>query len=271
VSQPIYFNGKEYANREAMPPEVQVAFDQYAADAEREVLDALDEAEGPAAGATAPAWGGARPAGAVPVPMAFDGVTSLGPASAVYGHAGGNWPSLGPARVKVLVIYQDGFAFDAGRKGIATWRWDEIASIVTNSTMNGGARSAVWTSYNFTLLKTNGEQIVLDNNLPNVQGAVQTIKQGMVAVLKPRLADAYALGQTITFGAVSVQKQNGLQLDGKWLAWDAIMDVKVERGRLMLTMRDGQQHQARASAIPNIELMAGLIGLNFYEPALAYF
>ncbi len=73
---------------------------------------------------------------------------------------------------------------------------------------------------------------------------------------------------------MTIQRQSGLQLEGMasaTYAWDAIQDIRVERGRFKVTLRDGKQHEAHASAIPNIELLCRLIGLEFLSPELAYF
>jgi hypothetical protein len=75
----------------------------------------------------------------------------------------------------------------------------------------------------------------------------------------------------MTFGPVTIHKQNGLQLDGKLYPWDTILDLKVESGRFKLTLRDEKKHEARAAHIPNIELLGDLIGLKFYESSLAYY
>jgi hypothetical protein len=59
---------------------------------------------------------------------------------------------------------------------------------------------------------------------------------------------------------VTVQRQNGLQLEGKLFAWNAIGDIQVKAGRFQVTLRDGKTHEAPVSAIPNVEMLCQVIG-----------
>jgi len=123
------FDGVEYASVEAMAPDVRAAFDKYRQQAEQQILAELGEATGDSPGAVAPAWGGPRAPGLVPVPVEFDPVTSLGPATAVYEHEELQLPSFGPPRPKALVIYRDGLAYHTGAPDLHTWRWEDVAVI----------------------------------------------------------------------------------------------------------------------------------------------
>ena len=93
----------------------------------------------------------------------------------------------------------------------------------------------------------------------------------MLPRLGPALAQRYQAGEALTFGPVTIHHQNGLQVDGKPNAWDAIRNIALERGRFKITLSDGKQHELRASAIPNIELLCRLIGLNINSHDLMYF
>jgi len=211
------------------------------------------------------AWGGPRPAGGVPVPVEFDGVSSLGPASAVHLSTGGlQLPHFGPPRPNALVIYHDGLAFRAG-KVVHTWRWEELGAIQSNVWYSGD--KVIFTEHSYTLIKSSAEQVILDDGLKDVVLAVIPIKRAVFARLWPPLAQAYGAGQAITFGPVTIQKANGIQVDGKPLAWSTILEIKTERGRLSVTLRDSKKHEARVSAIPNVELAARLLGLDYSENA----
>ena len=77
------------------------------------------------------------------------------------------------------------------------------------------------------------------------------------------VVDTTAVGPALAVGLASptVQRQHGLQLDGKTYAWNSIQDIQVDDGRLKVTLRAGQKHEARVSAIPNIEVLCQLIGV----------
>jgi hypothetical protein len=227
--------------------------------------------QGPAPATAAPAWGGPRHRGVVPVPQAFDAVSDLGPASAVFERDPGTWPfpSFGPPKPNELVLYRDGFAFHSG-KDLHTWRWEEVAVIVSDLTEQISSRGMGFDGSDYTLTKSSGDKVILDDRIKGIRRALESIKQNVTARLLPPLAQAYHSGQAVTFGPVTVHKQNGLQLDGKLYPWDTILNIKVESGRFKITLRDEKKHEARTSHIPNIELLGQLIGLKFYESSLAY-
>jgi hypothetical protein len=145
--------------------------------------------------------------------------------------------------------------------------WDEVAVIQSDiiSASHGSAAR-----HEYTLTKTNGEKLILDDGLKDVGVALDSIKGNAFSRLAPPLAQRYQAGEALTFGPVTIQRQNGLQMDGKLYAWNTIQDIKVEYGRLKLTMRDGKKHETRVSVIPNVELLCQLIGLDTFDLRLGY-
>jgi hypothetical protein len=212
-----------------------------------------------------PAWGGKRDKGSVPVPLAFDNAAGLGSALAVYGRNDLQLFS-GLKASKTLVLYRDGFACQTGSEPPHIWRWDEITTIVSN--VNLPTRVV---QHSYTLTKKSGESIVLDETLKDITDIIDPIKRNVSALLLPPLTAQYNSGQTVTFGIVNIQHQNGIQISGKTSPWDDIMDIKVERGRFRITMRDNKQYEVRSASIPNIELLCKLIGLKLNPADLIYF
>lgn len=221
-----------------------------------------------------PAWGGSRKQGGIPVPLEFDNITNLGPASAVYGDNdkiglfyNNMGLSFGVKTPKVLVFYRDGFAYKSGKENIQIWRWDEISVIATNADSQRTRRAF----YSYTLTKKNGETLVLDETLQNVEGFMGLVKKNVFALLLPPLKSAYNSGETITFGTVTIHRQNGLQMGGKTHRWDDIMDIKVERGRFRVILKTSKQYEELASSIPNIEMLCNMIGLKLNQAHLIYY
>src|SRR5437773_11162844 len=112
----IHFNGQEYASLEAMPSEVREVYEAFLQDPNLAQSIGMEQTA-PAASAQTrpqtlpPAWGGSRPGGGVPVPVGFDAVTELGPATAVYESQGLHLPHLSTVHATRLVVYRDGFAY----------------------------------------------------------------------------------------------------------------------------------------------------------------
>ncbi len=216
-----------------------------------------------------PAWGGAREPGGVPVPGKFESVAGLGPARAVYGR---NRAILLPGfgKPKMLVLYQNGFAYQKGND-VHPWLWEEISQIVSKVWMTGGGSTTVSTNHEYTFIKPSGEKFMLDDTLEDVEKIIKPIKENVYDLLAPPLAQQYDNGQSLTFGPITVHRLDGLQMDGKSFAWNAIADVKLERGRFAVTPQDGKKKEVRASAIPNIEILCHLIGLKILSPQLIYY
>ncbi len=265
----INFKGVDYASLDRMPPDVRAAYEAMLQDPDLYELYQVEQRELGSAGnePPAPAWGGPRPAGGVPVPAQFDQVTSLGPAAEVFEHTGLSLPSFGTPHVSALVHYRDGVAYQTGGKDVHTMRWDEVAVIQSDIVSSHGSMAA---QHQYTLTKTSGEKLILDDRLKNVGVALDSIKAMTFGRLGPEFVRRYQAGEALTFGPVTVQRQNGLQMDGKLYAWDTIQDVRVEFGRLKLTMRDGKKHEVRTSLIPNIELLCQVIGLDTFDLRLGY-
>ncbi len=243
----------------------------------KDFMKELGEAEKIASGNGAssqptPAWGGARKPGSVPVPPGFENITGLGPATAVYGsnNTGSFFNnaglSLGPKASKALVLYRDGFAYRSGND-VHVWRWEEV-SIITSNVDFQHTRNAY---HSYTLTRKNGENLVLDETLQDVKDLIDPIKRNVFALLLPPLSSSYNSGKAITFGSVTIHRQNGLQMGGKTYRWDDIMDIKVERGRFTITLRDGKRYEERAASIPNIEMLCHLIGLKLNPADLIYY
>jgi hypothetical protein len=273
---PLAFNGTDYDSVAAMPPSVRAAFEvayQQHPEKFEDLTDTDEDETGDDAEASvtaAPAWGGARPAGSVPVPAEFQAVTGLGPAVEVSPHKGLNLlPKFGTPRATTLVRYRDGMAYRAAGPEVHAWRWEEVAVIQTNTTRHPEKNNS-WTSHEYTLTKASGEQLILDDELKGVGDAAFHIKTAVFAKLRPALKQRYQAGEALTFGPVTVSQPSGLQLDGKTTyAWDSIEDVKVEHGQLKVTLRNKQKHAAHTSAIPNVELLCQLIGVQLDDYQLA--
>ena len=221
-----------------------------------------------------PAWGGARQQGSVPVPIGFEHITNLGPAVAVHG----NNPniglfynsaglSFGLNKAKTVVLYRDGLAYKSGKENILVWRWDEVAVITTKADFER-TRKAYHT---YTLTKKNGESLVLDDTLQDVNNLITPVKRNVFALLLPPLTSAYNAGQAIIFGPVTIHRQNGLQMGKKVYRWEDIMDIKIIRGRFTITLRDGKRYEERTASIPNLEMLCRMIGLKFNAADLIYF
>ena len=264
----IHFNGQEYASLEAMPPDVREVYQEFLQDPDlAQSLGAAPAASTPARPQTLPrAWGASPQAGGVPVPAGFEAVKDLGPALAAYEPQAAHLLQLRSVHSMALVVYRDGFAYQAAGQGPRGWRFDEIA--VIQSDLAWPPHSAEIHAY--TLTRASGEALRLDDGIMSVTAAADKIKTAVFARLAPPLIHRYQAGEALTFGPVTVQQSTGLRLGAQHYAWPDIQNIQVQSGRFQLSLRNGQHTEARASTIPNIELLGQLIGLNPIQMQLVY-
>jgi len=214
----------------------------------------LEDTGTPPGKASTPAWGNPHARGTMPVPAQFDPVTNLGAPTAVYRNQGKMLIAIGGTKPKELVLYHDGLAYHTGGREIYTWRWSDVAAILSKVHRY---------SNEYTLIKSNGEKLILDDALgfKDFNEKIKPIKHAVYTLLYPPLEQHYNAEQVVTFGPVTVHRTKGLQMGDKSYAWADIIDVKVEYGRLKVTTSDDHKHETRTSEIPNVELLCRLIGV----------
>jgi len=209
------------------------------------------------------AWGKPQADGSVPLPAGFEQVIMLGPVVIVCA-------KQGKPHDNALVVYRDGFAFQASGKQAKPWRFDEVAGIQTTleSHRVGGKRE-------YKLTRTTGESLVLDEHMYSgvskddwvklveaLEAAADQIKLAVFKLLTPPAVQHYEAGEALKFGPVTVQQNVGLQLGGHRYAWGDVQNIEVDDGRLKVTLNNGKHDEIRVPEIPNIELLARLIGVD---------
>ncbi len=218
-----------------------------------------------------PAWGGEQPQPhGHQVPAGFEHVDNLGHVSAVHEPQG--LPlrlSFGPPRANVVVRYHKGLAYRTNGPEVNVWRWDEVASIQSNLIDRYARHSLLpQAPQEYTLTKNGGEKLILDNGIKDVEDLMSVVKDAVYRLIGPALEQRYESGEALTFGPATVQRQNGLTLEGKLYAWKDIQNVEVNEGEFRVMLRTGQKHKTYAAEIPNVELLCQLIGVKLGWRAL---
>ncbi|HVM73055.1 MAG TPA: DUF6585 family protein [Anaerolineales bacterium] len=203
------------------------------------------------------AWGKPRLEGSLDLPSGFEGVTSLGPVILMCPPKGVHLPRLGTPHATTAVVYQDGFAYQAGGREVKTWRYEEVAAIQTK--LEDHSPTYV---HEFTLYRTNGEKLILDDIIHISPVAVAYIKLTVFKRLVDPTVQRYEAGEALAFGPVTVHKQNGLTLNGHHYAWGDIQNVEVQFGEFKLLLSKDKKQSIHTSEIPNLELLGHLIGLD---------
>jgi hypothetical protein len=161
---------------------------------------------------------------------------------------------------KALAIYENGLAY-CNRRGIQTWRWAQVhhlTAAVTRHYLNGFYTG---TTHTYTLQQANGQKMVLNDALSNVEEAYNLVEQHTFGLRYQARAQAYNAGKTVAFGQVSLSKQ-GIAMRGKFFAWEAIQQVAIYQGDLRVTRKGGgwfSGARANAGAIPDLHVLLSLI------------
>jgi len=163
---------------------------------------------------------------------------------------------------KSLAIYDQGFVLRS-RNTDESWRWDEVASIRTALTRRSIAGIHAGTRHTYTLVRRDGERIILDDSLAGVEVLADKIRDKVLPMLYARFAPSLASGQELAFGPVQICRDKGIQVRQKKLAWKVVRQAKVENGVLTITAGDEQKtlHRVKipVAEVPNVDILLAII------------
>ena len=164
-------------------------------------------------------------------------------------------------RKKAAVVFTNGFAY-SDHKGVQTWRWEQIKDVTANVVRHYTNGIYTGTTHNYTLVKTNGEKLVINDVLKEVEAFYNHIQNNTLQQRYQRLADEYNLGSPVYFGPVVIGKQLGIQIGKKVYPWDEIQQVGINKGVLSVKKKDGKWFSgasATAGSIPNLHVLLSII------------
>jgi hypothetical protein len=116
--------------------------------------------------------------------------------------------------------------------------------------------------HEFTQYRTSGEELILDDIIHISPVAAAYIKLIVFKRLVDPTVQRYEAGEALTFGPVTVHKQDGLTLNGHHYGWGDIQNVEVQFGEFKLFLSKDKKQSIHTSEIPNLELLGRVIGLD---------
>lgn len=165
-------------------------------------------------------------------------------------------------RKKAAVVYQSGMAY-SDRKGVRSWRWDDIhdlSAAVTRHYTNG---IYTGTTHIYTLFNKQREELVLTDAFKDVENLYNHIQNNTFDLRYSRVAEAYNNGQSVSFGpAVAISKTHGIKIGKKAYPWEEIEQVGINKGVLSIKKRGGGWFSgatATAASIPNLHVLLSII------------
>jgi hypothetical protein len=194
---------------------------------------------------------------------------------------------LSPPQYKIF-LYRHGLLFEGNRQAIKAYgsdeclEWEAVSGISVETIgkkIDKGSPSNTITSQKVKLFLQNGKTISLvetadrPGGLKNLPELVSRVKAFLYPRLTPRFKSAFAAGQSLSFGSLSVQKA-GIQFrtvpgirTSLPVPWDQIGHITVKSGYLVVELSQSSTHSPRPkrvplSQIPNIELLLQIIKEN---------
>jgi hypothetical protein len=162
---------------------------------------------------------------------------------------------------KLVVVYDQGF-INRDRRGVVTCRWEEADALLAAVTRHYTNGIYTGTTHVYTITKTDGTKIVINDTITNVEAAANQIRQSIYPLLYQKKAQAYNSGQRLVFGPVSLSKVEGVTIGKKTFPWDQISQVKINKGYLNFAKKGGGWFSgatAAVSLIPNLEVLLSII------------
>jgi hypothetical protein len=139
--------------------------------------------------------------------------------------------------------------------------WGDI-EFVRSSSIRYGLAKLEWGKRSTLWVHTSNHQIFrFTNNLMDFNGLAETIKANLYPRYLARYRQDLNRGQSINFGPIQLTP-NGIIFGRKECHWSALAGVSLARGRLAITLNDGQRmksYSLPARKIPNSDLCAQLI------------
>lgn len=161
---------------------------------------------------------------------------------------------------KGAALYERGFAL-RDRKGLQTWRWEDILTMTTAVTRHYTNGIYTGTTHFYTLVDRKGLKLVLGDIYFKVEELAKAIQEAIYPLLYEQAAQQFNAGQTLSFGPVSVSRA-GFQVGKKAYPWSEVCQVSIHQGTLKISRNGGGWFNGSslpASIIPNLNVLLNLI------------
>ena len=165
------------------------------------------------------------------------------------------------SRKRAAIVCENGFAY-SDRKGVKVWQWEQIESVTANIARNYTYGIYIGTTHTYDLVNTEGEKLEINDSLKDVDNFYAHLQNKSLQLRYRRLADLYNKGNKVSFGPVTISKQDGLQVGKKNFTWETIEQVTIDKGILSVKKKDGAWFSgatATSGSIPNLHVLLSII------------
>lgn len=166
-----------------------------------------------------------------------------------------------PLRYKTWHVYicDKGFIFSKGGKA-EVFRWKQIESFWQHVTQHKRYGMNIGITHKYTVRRNDGVEVLFDDKFGNIDKLGDTLNEETIKVKLPQAIAAFAAGQVLNFGPVSISQQ-GVGKGKDLLPWDQTRRIYVADGYFTVDRYKKLVSWAYIEAykIPDVVLLTTLI------------
>ncbi len=139
-------------------------------------------------------------------------------------------------------------------------RWEDVHSFLQSVTKHYTNGIYTGTTHRYTLSRSDGTVFKFDDTIRNVEALGNTLQREVTRVLLPRYIYAYNVGNTVTFGPLSISQQ-GISNGKEMLPWSQVKNLQVKRG-VVCVQKEGKWFNwstVGVARIPNFYVFMALV------------
>jgi hypothetical protein len=159
-------------------------------------------------------------------------------------------------------VYEDGLSLIEGKK-IKRWNWEDLTSLRVMAERNQVPGLPAGVNQSYTLVWSDGQRLILDRRIHNVEKLAATVREKSLPVLYARYAQLFEAGREMAFGPVLVGKASGVGIKNKVLAWDQVQKASIQKGIFWIIGKDNKGKPIKFSVpveeVPNPEILLTLV------------
>ena len=133
-------------------------------------------------------------------------------------------------------------------------KWSEISEITTRANKITFIGYTLQERFSIILCPTNGNSILLDNNISSITELAKEIKQNTFRHLLPIFQHEFNRGNRVNFGAISINRE-WISLGKNKIFWHEVLKVYVNSGFMVIKLMDNKNLKIKITKIPNVDLL----------------
>jgi len=161
---------------------------------------------------------------------------------------------------RAAVLYDKGLAY-TDNKGLQTWNWPEVEWLYVAITKHYTNGIYTGTTYVYTLQKTDGSRLSLDNKFKKVEVLGAFINKSVTPFQYDRLVQRLRSGQTVILGPVAISKEN-IIMNKKTYPWSDVDSVAIRNGYVSIKKKNGEWFSGTSApvrSIPNLDAFLSVV------------